>query len=110
MRGRTGLDPLPIILARMQQLASRGQPIAASGSPDSQEVTSALRLLGQQSQSLKAAWEQRQQWLQEGLELQKFGREVDIFSAKCANYEAFLQLDSLGVCSQGHGRHLGRCE
>ncbi|KAM5340248.1 LOW QUALITY PROTEIN: spectrin beta chain, non-erythrocytic 5 [Glossophaga mutica] len=90
------LEDVHLQLERMQQLESRGQPMAALGSSDSQEVTSILRLLDQQSRVLKAAWEQRQQWLQEGLELQKFGREVDVFSANCANYEAFLQLDSLG--------------
>lgn len=84
--------------------------MAAWGSSDAQEVTRVLRLLGQQSQGLKAAWEQRQQWLQEGLQLQKFGREVDVFSANCANYKAFLQLDSLGVRSQGCGRPVGQRE
>lgn len=75
--------------------------MAALDSPDSREVASALRLLDQQGQELKAAWEQRQQQLQEGLELQKFGREVGGFTAICASHESFLQLDSLGVCSQG---------
>ncbi|KAF6133107.1 spectrin beta, non-erythrocytic 5 [Phyllostomus discolor] len=90
------LEDVHLQQERMQQLESQGQPMAALGSLDTQEVTSVLRLLGQQRLGLKAAWEQRQQCLQEGLELQKFGREVDVFSASCANYEAFLQLDSLG--------------
>lgn len=74
--------------------------MAALDSLESQEVANALRLLGQQGQGLKAAWEQRQQWLQEELELQKFGQEVDGFMATCANHETFLQLDSLGVRSR----------
>uniref|UniRef100_A0A4X1V167 Calponin-homology (CH) domain-containing protein n=1 Tax=Sus scrofa TaxID=9823 RepID=A0A4X1V167_PIG len=81
---------------RLQQLAAQGLPMAALDSPDSREVASALRLLDQQGQELKAAWEQRQQQLQEGLELQKFGREVGGFTAICASHESFLQLDSLG--------------
>lgn len=111
-----GFDPLPVVLVRLQQLEAQGQPMAALDSPDSHEVASALRLLGQQGRGLKAAWEQRQQRLQEGLELQRFSREVDGFTATCANHEAFLQLDSLGVWSQGcaagvlrphHWRELG---
>lgn len=101
VRGGTGFDPLPVILARLQQLKAQGEPVAALDTTDSQEVISALRLLSQQGQGLKAAWEQRQQQLQEGLQLQKFGQEVDGFTAACARHEAFLQLDSLGVWIQG---------
>lgn len=100
-REQTGFDPLPVVLDRLQQQGTKGQPMAASGSPDFREVASALRLLGHQSQELKAAWEQRQQQLQEGLELQKFVRDVDGFTASCANHEAFLRLDSLQVRSWG---------
>uniref|UniRef100_A0A452DXD2 Spectrin beta, non-erythrocytic 5 n=1 Tax=Capra hircus TaxID=9925 RepID=A0A452DXD2_CAPHI len=89
------LEEIHLQQERLQQLETQGQPMAASGSPDFREVASALRLLGHQGQELKAAWEQRQQQLQEGLELQKFGRDVDGFTASCANHEAFLRLDSL---------------
>lgn len=101
VRGGMGFDLLPVVLARLQQLEAQGQSLAALDSLDSQEVTQALRLLGEQGQGLKAAWEQRQRRLQEGLELQRFGRAVDGFAATCANHEAFLQLDSLGVWNQG---------
>lgn len=101
VKGELGFDPPPVVLARLQQLEAQGLSVAALDSLDFQEVTSALRLLGQQGQGLKAAWEKRQQRLQEELELQKFGREVDGFAASCANHEAFLQLDSLGVWIQG---------
>lgn len=74
--------------------------MAALDCPDSQEVANTLRLLGQQGQELKAVWKQRQQWLQEGLELQKFSREVDGFTATCANHESWLHLDNLGVWSR----------
>ena len=100
-REQTGFDPLLVVLDRLQQMETKGQPMAASGSPDFREVASALRLLGHQGQELKAAWEQRQQQLQEGLELQKFVRDVDGFTASCANHEAFLRLDSLQVRSWG---------
>ncbi|CAN0540377.1 unnamed protein product [Rangifer tarandus platyrhynchus] len=89
------LEEIHLQQERLQQLETKGQPMAASGSPDFREVASALRLLGHQGQELKAAWEQRQQQLQEGLELQKFVRDVDGFTASCANHEAFLRLDSL---------------
>ncbi|KAG5206556.1 hypothetical protein JEQ12_018129 [Ovis aries] len=89
------LEEIHLQQERLQQLETQGQAIAASGSPHFREVASALRLLGHQGQELKAAWEQRQQQLQEGLELQKFGRDVDGFTASCANHEAFLRLDSL---------------
>lgn len=101
VRGGMGFDPLPVVLARMQQLKAQGEPMAALGSTESQEVINALSLLSQQGQGLKAAWEQRQQQLQEGLELQKFGQEVDGFTATCSKHEAFLQLDNLGVWIQG---------
>ncbi|XP_038962424.1 spectrin beta chain, non-erythrocytic 5 isoform X3 [Rattus norvegicus] len=81
---------------RLQQLEAQGQLVAVSGSPQFQEVASALRLLGQHSQQLKALWEQRQQKLWAGLELQRFGQEVDSFTATCASHEASLQLDNLG--------------
>ncbi|XP_029391606.1 LOW QUALITY PROTEIN: spectrin beta chain, non-erythrocytic 5 [Mus pahari] len=81
---------------RLQQLEAQGQLVTVSDSPKSQEVASALRLLGQHSQQLKALWEQRQQKLWEGLELQRFGQEVDGFMATCASREALLQLDNLG--------------
>uniref|UniRef100_A0A8C4M5V2 Spectrin beta, non-erythrocytic 5 n=1 Tax=Equus asinus TaxID=9793 RepID=A0A8C4M5V2_EQUAS len=90
------LEEIHLQQERLQQLEAQGQPMAALDSPDSHEVASALRLLGQQGRGLKAAWEQRQQRLQEGLELQRFSREVDGFTTTCANHEAFLQLDSLG--------------
>ncbi|KAF5925525.1 hypothetical protein HPG69_001972 [Diceros bicornis minor] len=90
------LEEIHLQQERLQQLEAQGQPLAALDSPDSQEVASALRLLGQQGRELKATWEQRQQRLQEGLELQRFSREVNGFTATCANREAFLQLDSLG--------------
>ncbi|XP_069348326.1 spectrin beta chain, non-erythrocytic 5 [Eulemur rufifrons] len=81
---------------RLQQLEAQSQPVAALDSPDTREVAGALRLLGQQGRELQAAWEQRQRRLQEGLELQRFGREVDGFTATCANHRAFLDLDNLG--------------
>lgn len=92
-----GFDALSVVLLRLQQLEAQGQLVAVSDSPQSQEVASALRLLGQHSQQLKALWEQRQQKLWEGLELQRFGQEVDGFMAACASHEALLPLDSLGV-------------
>ncbi|EHH63003.1 hypothetical protein EGM_15887 [Macaca fascicularis] len=90
------LEEIHLWQERLQQLDAQSQPMAALDCPDSQEVANTLRLLGQQGQKLKAVWEQRQQWLQEGLELQKFGREVDGFTATCANHESWLHLDNLG--------------
>ncbi|XP_058521995.1 spectrin beta chain, non-erythrocytic 5 [Ochotona princeps] len=81
---------------RLQWLEVRGQDLAASGSPEAQEVDSALRLLSQHGLQLEAAWEQRWQRLQEGLELQRFSRELNGFAATCANHEAFLHLDTIG--------------
>ncbi|XP_072594223.1 spectrin beta chain, non-erythrocytic 5 [Vulpes vulpes] len=90
------LEEIRLQQERLQQLEARGQPISALDSPDSQEVAHALGLLSQQGQGLQAAWEQRQQRLQEGLELQRFGHDVDGFTAACASREAFLELDNLG--------------
>ncbi|KAL1785833.1 spectrin beta chain, non-erythrocytic 5 [Sigmodon hispidus] len=81
---------------RLQQLEAQGQLVAVSESPQSQEVASALRLLGQQAQQQKALWRQKQQKLQDRLELQRFVQEVDDFTAACASHEASLQLDNLG--------------
>lgn len=86
-----------LFFLRLLQLETQGQLVAVSDSPQSQEVASALRLLGQRRQQLKALWEQRQQKLREGLGLQRFGQEVDGFVAACASHEASLQLDNLGV-------------
>ncbi|XP_040602017.1 LOW QUALITY PROTEIN: spectrin beta chain, non-erythrocytic 5 [Mesocricetus auratus] len=81
---------------RLQQLEAHGQLVAVSDSPQSQEVASALRFLGQQGQQLKALWEQRQQTLRDRLELQRFAQEVGSFIATCASHEAFLPLDNHG--------------
>uniref|UniRef100_A0A8D2AM26 Spectrin beta, non-erythrocytic 5 n=1 Tax=Sciurus vulgaris TaxID=55149 RepID=A0A8D2AM26_SCIVU len=81
---------------RLQQLEAQGWSMAALDSLHSQEVASALQLLSQCSQELKTAWEQRQQRLREGLQLHKFGQEVDVFITICTNHEAFLCLDNLG--------------
>ncbi|KAM6181713.1 LOW QUALITY PROTEIN: spectrin beta chain, non-erythrocytic 5 [Erethizon dorsatum] len=81
---------------RLLQLEAQGQTLAASDAPNSQEVASALRLLGQHSWELKAAWEQRQQWLHEELQLHRFGQEVNGFIAACADHEDVLCPDSLG--------------
>lgn len=75
--------------------------MAISDSPLSQEVASALRLLGQQGQQLKALWGQREQKLRDRLELQRFDQEVDSFIATCTSHEAFLHQDNLGVKSWG---------
>lgn len=90
-------DALSVVFLRLQQLEAQGQLVAVSDSPQSTEVASTLRLLGQHSQQLKALWEQRQQKHWEGLELHRFGQEVDGFMATCASHEALLQLDNLGV-------------
>lgn len=90
-----------VVLHRLQQLEAQGQLVAVSDSPQSQEVASALRFLGQQGQQLKALCGLRQQKLQNRLELQRFAQEVDSFIATCASHEAFLHLDNLGVKSWG---------
>ncbi|XP_049989135.1 spectrin beta chain, non-erythrocytic 5 [Alexandromys fortis] len=81
---------------RLRQLEAQAQLVAISDSPPSQEVASALRLLGQQGQQLKALWGQREQELRDRLELQRFGQEVDSFVAICTSHEAFLHQDNLG--------------
>ncbi|XP_034850492.1 spectrin beta chain, non-erythrocytic 5 [Mirounga leonina] len=96
MEHRDLLEEIQLQQERLQQLEAQGQAISALDSPDSQEVARALRLLSQQGQGLQAAWERRRQQLQEGLELQRFGREIDGFAATCASREAFLQQDKLG--------------
>ncbi|XP_057162138.1 LOW QUALITY PROTEIN: spectrin beta chain, non-erythrocytic 5 [Ursus arctos] len=90
------LEEIQLRQERLQQLEAQGQTISALDSADSRELACALRLLSQQGQGLQAAWEQRRQQLQEGLELRRFGRDVDGFAATCASHEAFLRLDELG--------------
>ncbi|XP_076983663.1 spectrin beta chain, non-erythrocytic 5 [Tamandua tetradactyla] len=90
------LEEIHLRQERLQQLEAQGQHLTASDPPDSQEVACLLRVLGQQGRELKVAWEQRQQRLQEALELQRFGCEVDAFTTACASHEAFLHWDSLG--------------
>ncbi|XP_038597006.1 spectrin beta chain, non-erythrocytic 5 [Tachyglossus aculeatus] len=80
----------------MQQLLVQGQHVAKAAPRDSPEMNSSLERLGREGRELEALWERRQRQLQEGLELQKFGWEVDSFNATCANHEAFLRLDALG--------------
>lgn len=92
---------MSVILYRLRQLEAQAQLVAISDSPRSQEVASALRLLGQQGQQLKALCGQREQKLRDRLELQRFGQEVDSFIATCTGHEAFLHQDNLGVKSWG---------
>ncbi|XP_032273432.1 spectrin beta chain, non-erythrocytic 5 [Phoca vitulina] len=96
MEHRDLLEEIQLQQERLQQLEAQGQAISALDSPDSQEVARALRLLSQRGRGLQAAWERQQQRLQQGLELQRFGRDVDGFAATCASHEAFLQQDKLG--------------
>ncbi|XP_058149963.1 spectrin beta chain, non-erythrocytic 5 [Dasypus novemcinctus] len=90
------LEEIRLWQDRLQQLEAQGQHLAALDSPDSRDVARALRLLGQRGRELKVAWERRQQRLQDGLELQSFGRKVDGFTAACADLEASLHRDALG--------------
>lgn len=90
---------VPVVLHRLQQLEAQGQPLAALDPPDSQEGVRVLQLLSQQGQGLQATWELRRQQLQEGLELMRFGRDLDGFTATCARHEAFLWQGNLGVRS-----------
>ncbi|XP_006883283.1 PREDICTED: spectrin beta chain, non-erythrocytic 5 [Elephantulus edwardii] len=90
------LEEIHLWQERLHQLDPPGQHMAALGSARSQEVASALGLLGEQSRVLEATWEQRQRRLQEGLELQRFNKEADRFTATCANHETFLQRSPLG--------------
>lgn len=91
---------MSVVSHRVQQLEAQGQLLVGSDSPQYQEVASALRLLGHQSQQLKTLWEMRRQKLQEGLQLQRFGQEVDGFIVTCASHEALLHPDNLGVKSR----------
>ncbi|XP_044521048.1 spectrin beta chain, non-erythrocytic 5 [Gracilinanus agilis] len=81
---------------RMRQLEARGQQLTSLEPQDSQAVAAALKQLRQQAHRVDAAWEQGQQRLQQGVELQMFVREANRFDATCTNHEAFLRLDSLG--------------
>lgn len=78
MREGDRLGPSACVLAKMQQLEARGQ------TPRTPERGPCSDAPGPAKPGLK----QRQPRLQGRLELQRFGRETDGFSANCANHEA----------------------
>ncbi|XP_056671969.1 spectrin beta chain, non-erythrocytic 5 [Monodelphis domestica] len=81
---------------RMRQLEARGRQLSSLEAQDAQAVAAALEQLRRQAHRVDAAWEQGQQRLQQGVELQMFVQEANRFDAACSNHEAFLRLDSLG--------------
>nr|XP_056707864.1 spectrin beta chain, non-erythrocytic 5 [Euleptes europaea] len=82
---------------RFMELQELGQKIMdVSSSIQALDVCESMRKLDQKRTELDELWAKRRKMLQEGVELQKFNREVDRINAALATHEAFLQTDNLG--------------
>ncbi|XP_019374606.1 PREDICTED: spectrin beta chain, non-erythrocytic 5 [Gavialis gangeticus] len=82
---------------RCVQLQGLGKDLMnAQPSSRAQELGLSTDRLAKETSELEKLWEQRRQKLEEGLELQKFNREVDRLRAALSSHEAFLRVDELG--------------
>ncbi|XP_062823236.1 spectrin beta chain, non-erythrocytic 5 [Anolis carolinensis] len=82
---------------RFKQLQELGQKIM-DGPPNNKalDVYDSVHKLTQKRNELDELWAKRRKRLQEGVELQKFNKEIDSIHAALSSHEAFLRTDSLG--------------
>ncbi|KAJ6667277.1 hypothetical protein lerEdw1_017255 [Lerista edwardsae] len=83
--------------SRFDHLQEQGRKImdAPFGTGDV-DVCETVHQLAQERDELELLWAKQRQKLQEGVELQKFNREVNGIHAALSSHEAFLQTDNLG--------------
>nr|XP_016847800.1 PREDICTED: spectrin beta chain, non-erythrocytic 5 [Anolis carolinensis] len=87
-----------VTVGRFKQLQELGQKIM-DGPPNNKalDVYDSVHKLTQKRNELDELWAKRRKRLQEGVELQKFNKEIDSIHAALSSHEAFLRTDSLGV-------------
>ncbi|XP_053169097.1 spectrin beta chain, non-erythrocytic 5 [Hemicordylus capensis] len=82
---------------RFRHLQELGQKIMDSPtSVKSLDIYESMHRLTQERNELDEMWAKQRKKLQEGVELQKFNREIDCIYAALSSHEAFLQTDNLG--------------
>ncbi|XP_042315999.1 spectrin beta chain, non-erythrocytic 5 [Sceloporus undulatus] len=91
------LKEIPTQNHRFKQLQALGQKIM-DGPSDSRalDVYESVHKLAQKRNELDELWAKRRKKLQEGVELQKFNKEIDSIHAALSSHEAFLRTDNLG--------------
>ncbi|KAH0620636.1 hypothetical protein JD844_021299 [Phrynosoma platyrhinos] len=85
------------VVTAEQQLQALGQKIMDGPSNNrALDVYESVHKLAQKRNELDELWAKRRKKLQEGVELQKFNKEIDGIHAALCSHEAFLRTDSLG--------------
>lgn len=65
--------------------------------PELTEVKEQIELLQAQRDALDRGWAEKQQWLNQCLQLQLFNKEADNIDAVTSAHQAFLEFSDLGV-------------
>lgn len=65
--------------------------------PGLSDVKEQLELLEAQRDALKRGWPEKQEWLNQCLQLQLFNKEADNMDAATSAHQAFLEFHDLGV-------------
>lgn len=81
---------------RFKQLTDLGSKLLQSN-PELTDVRDRLLRLGAEQDALARGWEEKQDWLQQCLQLQLFNKEADNIDAVTNAHQAFLEFSDLGV-------------
>lgn len=65
--------------------------------PGLSDVKEYMELLEAQRDALQRGWAEKQEWLNECLQLQLFNKEADNIDAATSAHQAFLEFNDLGV-------------
>lgn len=65
--------------------------------PDLPDVREKIERLAAEQDALKRGWKEKQDWLQQCLQLQHFNKEADNIDAVTSAHQAFLEFSDLGV-------------
>lgn len=65
--------------------------------PHLSEIAERIERLQAENQAVKRGWAEKNDWLQQCLNLQLFNREADQIDASTSGHEAFLEFNKLGV-------------
>lgn len=69
----------------------------SDGKPNTEEIVKICERLKAEQDAIHRGWQEKQKWLQQGVELQIFNREADKIDATTKSHEAFLAPKNLGV-------------
>lgn len=83
-------------LYRFKELTDLGNKLLKSN-PSLTDVSDKLHRLDAEQDAIVRGWNEKQNWLQQCLQLQMFNKEADKIDAATSSHNAFLELSDLGV-------------